>query len=262
MSTTIVTAFFDINRKENGDGRSIEEYLQWIKKTLLLNCKLYVITEKKFVKFIEDNRPNDFPLIIKEDTLENSSYYKYLDRMKEIINSDSYKTRIQHPNRVECKLAEYNIIQYGKFGWLNMAIKENPFNTDYFFWMDIGISRFFYNMNPMVSYPTINNKLIINSSNKFIVQQREDLQRYNIDENFIWKSDNLFKGGMFGGHKSIVLKIEEEVEHIFEKEMLEKSNVNNEQLALAILWKQKPDLFNVIGDIQRHPCIILHLLHN
>jgi len=43
--------------------------------------------------------------------------------------------------------------------------------------------------------------------------------------------------------------------------MLEKNNVNNEQLALAILWKKEPDLFNVIGDIQRHPCIILHLLN-
>jgi hypothetical protein len=261
METTIVTAFFDINRKEKGDGRSIEEYLQWIKKTLLLNCKLYVVTEKKFVKFIEENRPKDFPLIIREDVLENSSFYKYKERMEVIINSEEYKRRIAYPNRVECKLADYNIIQYGKFGWLNRAIKENPYNTNYFFWMDIGISRFFYNMNPMNSYPSVNNNLIVNSKNTFIVQQRDDLQRYNIDENFIWKADNLFKGGMFGGYKDIVLKIEKKVEEIFEKEMLEKNNVNNEQLALAILWKKEPDLFNVIGDIQRHPCIILHLLN-
>jgi hypothetical protein len=34
MSTTIVTAFFDIGRNTRGDGRTIDEYLQWIKRTL------------------------------------------------------------------------------------------------------------------------------------------------------------------------------------------------------------------------------------
>ena len=80
MNTTIVTAFFDINRKEKGDGRSIEEYLTWIKKTLLLKCNLYVVTEKKFVEFIKENRPKDYPLFIKEDTIESSTYYKYLKK--------------------------------------------------------------------------------------------------------------------------------------------------------------------------------------
>lgn len=46
MSATLVTAFFDINREKNGDGRKIEEYLEWIKKTLQLNCNLFIITEK------------------------------------------------------------------------------------------------------------------------------------------------------------------------------------------------------------------------
>jgi len=32
--TTLVTAFFDINRHTQGDGRTIDEYLQWIHKTL------------------------------------------------------------------------------------------------------------------------------------------------------------------------------------------------------------------------------------
>ena len=260
MTTTIVTAFFDINRGEKGDGRKIEEYLEWIKKTLLLNCNLYVVTEAKFVKFIKDNRPNGFPLIIKEDTLQNASYYKYLPQMKEILESDEYKNRIAYPNRVECKLPEYNIIQYSKFGWLERAIIENPFNTEYFFWMDIGISRFFDNMNLSKQFPSLNNNLILQSQDKFIIQQRHDLQKYNIDENFIWKADNLFKGGMFGGSKKVILKIGEEVEKVFNEKMLNKNNVNNEQLALALLWKEQMNLFSVVPDFPMHACIILHLL--
>ena len=96
--------------------------------------------------------------------------------------------------------------------------------------------------------------------NKFIIQQRHDLQRYIINDNFIWGADNLFKGGMFGGDKNIVLDVKKEVERIFVNEMLDKNNVNNEQLALALLWKQNPDMFKVILDINSHPCVLLPAL--
>lgn len=259
IDTTIVTAFFDINREQQGDGRKLEDYLEWIKKTLQLNCNLYVVTEQKFVDFIKTHRPKGYPLFIKQDTIENASFYKYASQMEIIINSPEYKNKIAYPNRVECLLPNYNVIQYSKFGWLELAIKENPYNSNYFFWMDIGISRFFYNMNVGIEYPN-NRDLLIKSNNKFLVQQREDLQNYNIDDTFIWKADNLFKGGMFGGYKEIVLEVGKEVENIFINVMLKNNNVNNEQLALALLWKNKPQLFCLIPDINRHPCALLHLL--
>ena len=143
-TVTIVTAFFDINREKKGDGRSINEYLEWIKKTLQLNCNMFIITESKFIDFMKEHRPKNYKTYIKEDTLENAQYYKYLGRMNEILESNEYKEKIAYPNRVECKLPEYNIIQYSKFGWLKEAIKKNPFNSEYFFWMDAGISRFFF----------------------------------------------------------------------------------------------------------------------
>ena len=59
---TFVTAFFDIQRSERGDGRTIEEYLVWIQKTLQLNCNLYVFTESKFENFFRENRPAEYPM--------------------------------------------------------------------------------------------------------------------------------------------------------------------------------------------------------
>ena len=259
---TIVTAFFDINRETNGDGRKITDYLDWIKKTLQLNCNLYIVTEHKFVDFMKENRPSHYNTYVKEDTLENASYYKYLPRMTEILNSEEYKKRVAYPKRVECTLPEYNVIQYSKFGWLETAICENPFESEYFFWMDAGISRFFNNMNLQNLYP--NNISFSNifkeNENTFIVQQREDLYQYHVDEHFIWKADNLFKGGMFGGNKTQVMKVATELERIFVEKMLNKNNVNNEQLSLVLLWKEQPTLFKVIPDFNKHPCAILHIL--
>ena len=264
-NVTIVTAFFDINRDTQGDGRKINEYLEWIKTTLQLNCNLFIITENKFVNFIKENRPINYinKTYILEDKLENASYYKYIDTIKDILNDENYKKKIEYPNRVECKLAEYNIIQYSKFGWLEDAIRINPFNSDLFFWMDIGISRFFYNINIINPYPS-NNKIenIYNSENKdkFIIQKRKDLETFNIDDNYIWKADNLLKGGMFGGSKDIIFKISKLLNETFQKDMLEKKNVNNEQLCLALIWKKNPELFYLVDDDDSNPCKVLHIL--
>ena len=145
-----------------------------------------------------------------------------------------------YPNRVECVLPEYNIIQYSKFGWLEEAIRLNPFHTSYFFWMDAGISRFFEDMNLNLPYPRHL------STNQFIIQPREDLFTYTIDDTFLWKADNLFKGGMFGGNLTILPVIREKVEEEF-KLMLSQGIVNNEQLAIALVWKKYPDLFQLVS---------------
>jgi glycosyltransferase involved in cell wall biosynthesis len=242
-NVTIVTAFFDINRELNGDGRKLDEYLSWIQKTLQLNCNMYIVTEKRFVDFMKKHRPSNYNTYIKEDTLENAHYYKYLPQITTILNSPVYKQRIAHPDRVECKLPEYNIIQYSKFGWLENAIADNPFHTEYFFWMDAGCSRFFSDTNIQDPYPGKN--IIRNSANKFIIQARRDIFSYPIDNNFIWKADNLLVGTLFGGYYKSIGLVKRLLEDVFNNDMLKHNNVNNEQLGLALVYKKYPDLFRL-----------------
>jgi Bacterial protein of unknown function (HtrL_YibB) len=243
---TIVTAFFDINRAEKGDGRTIEEYKQWIIHTLQLNCNLYIVTEEKFRSFFMENRPLQYQnqTFIEVIDFKDCHYYKYYDKMVEILNSPQYKSRIAHPNRVECKLPEYNIIQYSKFHFLQMAIEQNPFHSEYFLWMDAGCSRFFLDVDISKSYPSEQGIAAL-SKNKdmFIIQRRHDLDRFPIDEHFVWRADNLLSGGMFGGTAWSIQTIADHVETVFQEKMLSQNNVNNEQLALAVVWKDNPYLF-------------------
>jgi len=253
---TLVTAFFDIQREDKGDGRKLEEYMEWMKKTLQINANLYIATEEKFVPFIQEHRPSQYPTVIKVQTLQDCKYYQYYDKMCEILKSDLYKSRIQHPNRVECILPEYNLIQYSKFGWLEDAIKEDPFHTPSFFWVDMGISRFFLDVDISKPYPGP----CIHTTDRFIIQQRYDLLHYPIDDQLVWKSDNLLKGGMFGGSKECIHLISKELEDVFVTNMLEKGNVNNEQVGLAIVWKRKPFLFHLVEDYRGLPMILFKIL--
>lgn len=244
IKSCLITTLIDIGRDKKGDGRTLETYLDWFKETLQINCDMYIFIEKKFEDFVLKHRPKKYNTRIVITTLQESYYYKYYDRMKSILESDNFKNRIAYPERVECKMPEYNIIQYSKFGWLNYAINENKFNSEYFFWIDAGISRFFYGAD--VSKPFKNDKLLNSAGKKFIVQKREDLERYNIDDKFIWGADNLLKGGMFGGYKDTIRKLSKRVEKVFVTQMLDKGNVNNEQLAVALVWKDYKDMFYLI----------------
>ena len=83
-----MTAFFDINREQNGDGRKLEEYMEWMKNTLQINGNLYIVTEEKFVPFIQEHRPSQYPTVIKVQSLQDCRYYQYYDRICEILKSD------------------------------------------------------------------------------------------------------------------------------------------------------------------------------
>lgn len=251
-----MTAFFDINREQNGDGRKLAEYMEWMKKTLQINCHIYIVTEKKFIPFILQHRPLNYPMVIKEQTLQDCKYYKYYEQMSRVLKSDEYKSKIQHPTRVECILPEYNLIQYSKLGWLEDAIEEDPFHTHSFFWVDMGISRFFLDVDISKPYPGE----CVHTTDRFIIQQRHDLLHYPIDEEFAWKSDNLLKGTMFGGDKEVVRNVSKELEHVFKTQMIDKGIVNNEQVGLALVWKQHPEWFHLVDDYPGVHLILFKLL--
>jgi hypothetical protein len=259
---TIVTAFFDINREEKGDGRRLNDYKEWIKKTLQLNCNLYVVTEEKFKDFFLTHRlkHSSSNMHLRIIDFKESHYYKYYDKMKTIIESPEYKGRIAYPDRVECKMAEYSIIQYSKFHYLQMAIDENPFQSSAFFWMDVGASRFFLDVDISIPFPSKNCIDFLKKNDKFIIQKRQDLEYFNIDEDFIWNSANLLYGTMFGGNIIVIQTISKLVENVFTEKMLANNNVNNEQLALALVWKYNNELFFLTNNSPQSHLILFKLL--
>ena len=260
-TVTIVTAFFDINRAEKGDGRTIDEYIRWIKQTMQLNCNLFIVTEEKFQDLFIHFRNHTHNTFIKIIKFSDLYFYKYFDQMKYIIDSDEYKQKIAYPNRVECVLPEYNIIQYSKFHCLKMAIDENPFHSESFFWLDAGASRFFEGMDIQKPFPSNNGlEIIKNSENSFICQCRHDIDVYPFDETFIWKADNLVYGGMFGGSPQIIEYIFLQLDYIFSEIMLKNGNVNNEQLALTIIFKNRREAFSICKTFMNEPIFLLKIL--
>jgi hypothetical protein len=147
---------------------------------------MVVYTEEKFKDFVLKNKQKNLKLVIKP--LSEIPYYKYNDKIIDILNDKEYRLKIVDPNRVECNLSLYNIIQYSKFEWIAEAIKENYFDTDYYFWMDAGCSRFFQDVDCNNTWPQ---NYDILSADKFNIQGNSNTIFYKINdiENYIWDSN-------------------------------------------------------------------------
>jgi hypothetical protein len=247
-TVTFVTALFNINREKNGDGRKFNDYLNWLSKTLEVKVPIVIFTTNDLNDFFYQNRTNNYPIKIINQNIEDLYFYKYKNIIKNIILSEEYKKKIKAPERVECVNEFYNIIQYNKFDWLSKISKTNPFNTETFYWIDAGISRFFDNYDLNKEYKIKKNI----PNDKLNIQCRIDLETYPIDKNFYWDSFNLLTGTMFGGNNTIIEKLYYMI--INEMEFMIKNNqMNNEQMALAVIWKNNKDLFFTIkNNTYRH----------
>lgn len=246
---TIVTALFNIQR-ENMDGRTWDEYLEWFSRTLKLKCPMVIFVEDSLVKFVENYRQN-LPTKIISHPLEEVPYYYLKEDMDNVIASEEYRSKTKCLDRIECNHSLYSIIQYSKFKWIRESIAMNPFDSDYYFWMDAGASRFFEGFDLNQSFPgEFGLKSLYGIDEKVLVQLNtetyQDLVNSDtLGKEYFYDPRSFVCGTFFGMHKNIHPEIEKEVENILVNDMIKENNLNNEQIALAYLVKNKPELFEV-----------------
>lgn len=249
--TTLVTALYDINREEV-DGRKFEQYIVWLDGTLKLKTNFVIFTEDKVAHFLP--RKKNIKIILSEP--EEIPLFYLKDRIQAVINSNFFKQNMADLSRIECKTPLYNIIQYSKFEWLKYAINKNYFNSEYFFWIDAGCSRFFNELDTTKLFPNIDKV----EKNKFLIQGNINTSKISIDENYIWKSDCVLVGTFFGGNKNIVKEISEKTLTFLKSTMLGQNIINNEQIALAYVAAQNPEMFNIYIELNGQHLPILKYL--
>ena len=244
---TIVSALFNIERV---DGRPWEEYLKWFDEFLKLKTPMILFVSEDVAEFIGEKR-SDIPTEIVVQNVDQIPYHHLKGEIQEILDSDEYKENISDPDRIECQQAMYSVIQYSKFPWLKDAAAENPFNSDYFFWLDAGGSRFFGLYDLKKEYPSKSAvKSLDEMGESFLVQMNTEYYpdlsgAKELDLDYLYDNRSYVLGSMFGGHKNSVPKVCDLVEDIFINEMINNKNVNNEQIALGYLIKKYSDDFAI-----------------
>jgi hypothetical protein len=252
MSITLVTALYDIDRKSKGDGRSFDEYLSWFAQTLKVKSPMVIFVEDYLEDFVIEHRKN-LPTKIITQPLKQIPYYYLNDDIQHILDDKNFKERISAPSRLECKMSIYNVIIFSKFPWVKRVIEENPFQSEYFMWMDAGLSRFFtpHDVDTNLPYPSESAlESLLDNKDSVLIQAQMDFypdlvnaKEYNDD--YFWDARSWVMAGLWGGGSESLSKFCNMVDNVLQEKLIKRGIVNNEQIVMAYIYKTNDDMFTV-----------------
>jgi len=255
-STTLVTALYNIGR-ENLTGkhshRSFTKYLNWFKYLLHINVPMVIFIPEELHSYILEHRIPNFPTkIIIRNFEELAAYKNYHDRIQNTINlmikePDANGKIPQYFNECpEFITAKYETIIFSKFDFLKEVADENPYNTDYFIWLDAGT---FYQDPPFdSSLPWPDPYKIKILGDKFLVSNYyfnvHDVTPLNDKRSYLRLNKNEICAYILGGTKIAINRIHslfwDEVENA-----LNMGVINNEQHILQLMLLEHPKYYYI-----------------
>lgn len=263
FSMTITTAFFDIGRGDwNGYQRSVEDYLGYSKNMLSLNCNMVIYTQEKFRHHFEEHRKHIDPDLTKTKivtmSLEEIPYYDYLQKITDLMNDDFfiYNIKLRHPDslRPEANYPLYNIIQFAKSKFVEKTIENNPFDTNYYCWMDTGIYHSsFPEEFKFQKFPKKNFEIL--SDNKIhqfyrIFPKKKDIHKVSYYSEL---DDVRIVGAWFGGHKD-ALRIYSQIINKVVDDSIKEGVISDDQNIYTISYLENSELFTLHdGNFARNP---------
>lgn len=189
--TTIVTAYFQLKTSK----ASHDTYVKWMQNMLTINNPMVIFCDCQSKPFIQSMRNNENTVII-ETTFKEFYSFKYSRAFAEHYAMD----KEQHVG--------HNMFLYmiwsEKSHFLKRAIELNPFNSEYFLWVDIGCFRvpntqYTHWPNPAKIATLDKSKVLMLSVNPFT---EEELNSFELPS---FQHCNRIGGTIFGGYKDALL---------------------------------------------------------
>ena len=224
---TIVTGFLDIKIKrpaKNDTPNQTYDYIEKSRGTLQIPQYMVIYCSECLIEQVSKIREEycllDKTKIIKI-TLEDNLYMAdKLDKIRENVAK----------NTPPYDIPEYILAVNSRYGYLQNAIENNYFNTEYFAWVDFSASH-------IVNIPP-NQQIKCLSHEKIRIGW---IARYSNNQ-FVY-NHHCLGGGIFSGHKEIMKELIKLHHKEFMKLMEMGYNINDDKL-LFIIMEQNPYLFD------------------
>jgi hypothetical protein len=221
--TTCISGYWSIKNKHG------TKYNEWFKNTLAINCPYVFFSNKEGIEFIKQFR-QDLPTHFIELEIKDFECYKYKDK---------FKTDPTH-----CPSVELNLIWHEKIFLVKRASELNPFNSEWFHWIDAGQCIYRNERPPFSVFPNIRkidklpkDKFIYSSSDPYIETKVSKTNYYH----HIAGTSHIM-------HKTFVNKFLEIYKEYLE-EYLDNINVlYNDQVILTHIYKDNKNMFYKLCD--------------
>ena len=210
---TLVTGLWNINRT----GRDFSEYIENFKKFLNIPANMFIYLPRELEYLVWENRQrnktNTHVRIFELSDIKNNLYAPFWDKTQEIRTSPEWYNKTGEQgwlkNSPQATLEYYNPIVQSKMFMLHDAKVMNVFDTDYFLWLDAGITNTVYDKYLTEDrcfdkiIPLLKTFLFLS----YPYEAVDEIHGFNFQEmNRIanQKVKYVCRGGLFGGHKDFI----------------------------------------------------------
>lgn len=244
---TIVSGLWDLSI----NGRNFQEhYLPRFDEFLKIPCNMVLFIPKELEEFVlaRRTRENTHIRIYELDDIKNDMFAPFWDRWQAIrTNPEWLRQAGWLAGSPQATKEHYFPLQCCKPFFMHDAKIWNPFGSDYYMWMDAGLTNtvnkdLFYNpenleritkhMNPYlyISYP-------YDASNEIHGFTVEGMNRYSEAP-----VKYVCRGGLFGGHRDVLSDVNSEYYSLLDKTLAEGLGGADECL-FTILSYKRPEFF-------------------
>ena len=248
---TFVTAVFDLGRDklDNTFRRDKDHYRKYLQTTLTIDYPMVIYTESSFLELITTIRNGKPTRIVTPDAPHalNGTMLAHIDTIRtDPIWLSQAKWLPQSP---QAALPGYNALVLSKMLWLQEQARENPFESNAFYWIDAGLSH-------TVS-PSLLNGIVFERLEKTHQQflllcypYRPVNEVHGFDKNALAKLAGIeetrwvTRGGFFGGTNLQIAHVSKRYEEVL-AQTLQQGLMGTEESLFTLLSYSDPDLFDL-----------------
>lgn len=222
-NVTIVTGLWNLGRGELSEfTRSYDDYLTKFAELLKSPVNMIIYVSKKDEDFIWQHRSKENTFVKLLEIEELQTLYDYESKVEPIRNDPEWRSRANWlTESPQAKLKYYNPVVMSKMFLLNNATIYNPFNTEYFYWIDAGIvntvhSGYFYHDLVFDNLPTYSEHIDSFLYLSYPYTPENEVHGFEIKKLEQWcraKVTYVCRGGFFGGHKSKIRYLNDKYYH-------------------------------------------------
>jgi hypothetical protein len=225
---TCVSGFWNVNNKHGN------KFNDWFKNTLAINCPYVFFTSNENIETIKKFR-KDYPTYFIEKNINDFKTYNL-----------NMKNKI-HNTHVPSK--ELGLIWLEKMNLVLEASIINPYQSEWFCWIDSGICIYRNTSPPLSPFPNPN-KIHLLSKTQINYCTSETISTDELNKIKNWEYVHNISGTSFILHISLIKKIYELFYNYLNKCINDTSEFicYSDQCIWSRIYVDYPELFNKIGD--------------
>lgn len=253
-SSTIVTGIWDLGRDslDAGWSRGFDHYISKFRDLLqnLDDIPLIVFIDPKHESIVWEYRKKDNTVVYhhkKEDF--SGSFFPFFNEVQTIRTNEKWLNQVGWlKDSTQARMKYYNPMVMSKMFLLHNAKIFNPFNTEYMFWLDGGITNtvhpgYFSKDKVIQKIEKIVEKFIFIC---FPYETTTEIHGFDIHEMKRYCNDNnvnrVARGGFFGGHIDYISEANNDYYSLL-NESLNQGLMGTEESIFTIMTYQNPEIY-------------------